>query len=209
MKKYIHFITLIFFALLSFSCENDKDEGATLSFSRSVYILDPMGSLDIELRASEAPTERLVVPITVAGSAVKDEDYTMSAQEFVFEADNLNSNRDIKLEIQDVGEYKVGEKKTAFIAVEVKEMIMYSLSASEGRLLGELTIRVELKGEESGTGFKAGNPIEIPFVVLPGSTAVEGVHYTVKGDATSFIVKRNERTASNNYITVFRFGRRR
>lgn len=169
--------------LLLAGCNDERSSAASLSFSRSIYILPSSGSIEVELRASVAPQSDLTVPVEVGGSAQLDEDYTISSKEFVIKAgetsakltlapkNNLNSGREIRLSINPTGGYVPGEKKTAIIPIEVKERIMYSFKSSYSRMLSTVDIWVEVQGENSGTSFRAAEDIVLPLAVEASSTA--------------------------------------
>ena len=165
----------------------------TLSFSRSIYILPASSSLEIELRASVAPEQDLEVPIQLTGTAVKGTDYTISAEKFVIKAgekkatllitpkDNLTEGQEIRVAITPTGGYSLGNKNVAMIPIETKEKIMYSFSTANGRLLSDLNVTVQLKGETTGTSFKASEGVHIPFDIVCGGAAMLGKQFEMKG----------------------------
>ena len=124
--------------IITISCSDDDSSAANLSFSRSIYILPSTGSLEVELRASVAPEIDLIVPVNIEGTAELNEDYEISAKEFIIKAgetsgtltltpkNNLISGREIRLSINPVSGYGLGDKKIAIIPIETKERIMYS-----------------------------------------------------------------------------------
>lgn len=77
--------------MMIISCNDDDSSAANLSFSRSIYILPPSGNLEVELRASAAPEVDLIVPIDIDGSAELNEDYEISAKEFIIKAGETNA----------------------------------------------------------------------------------------------------------------------
>jgi hypothetical protein len=209
MRKSIYLFVLSLAVSVLFSCKK-KDElgGSSLNFGRSIYVMKATVPLEIELKASVAPTAKLVVPAKISGSAILGEDYDLSAKEFVFEAgqstakiiatpkSNLTPDREIKLELPAVSGYSGGEKKQTIVVIEPKEKIMYSFTRSSGSLLGKMNLTVELKGELTGRDFKAPNDIEIPFTLLSKSTAVLGKNFTIEGNVKSIKIKAGTRTGS-------------
>lgn len=190
--------------MIATSCSDDDSSAANLSFSRSIYILPPSGSLQVELRASVAPEADLVVPVTIEGSAELDEDYTISAKEFVIKAgetsgtliltpkNNLTKGREIRLSINPTNGYGLGDKRTAIIPIEIKERIMYSYSTSYSRLLSSIDIWVYLQGETSGTSFKATTDITLSLEIGSSSTAEPNVDFTIP---TSITISKGARQA--------------
>lgn len=187
------------------SCKEDDSQNAQLSFSRSIYILPAIGSLDVELRASVAPTADMEVPFTVEGSAVEGEDFTLSDQKFVLKAgettakltitpkNNLTSGREIRLALTPVNGYSLGNKNVAMIPVEAKERIMYSFTASYSRLLSEVEIWVELQGETTGKSFVAPSDIKLPITLKESSADIVTEGLELDGEKGYAIIKQKER----------------
>lgn len=196
-------------AIVSVSCNDDDDSsGAKLSFSRSIYILPSSGSLEVELRASTAPETDLTVPVNIEGTAILDEDYEISAKEFILKAgetsavltltpkNNLTADREIRLSINPVAGYTLGDKKVAIIPIEIKEHIMYTFKPISFRLLSEIDIRIEVQGENSGTKFKAPMDIVIPLEIDPSSTATLDEDFEFDNDITSITIPQGSNYAN-------------
>ena len=190
--------------IITISCSDDDSSAANLSFSRSIYILPSTGSLEVELRASVAPEIDLIVPVNIEGTAELNEDYEISAKEFIIKAgetsgtltltpkNNLISGREIRLSINPVSGYGLGDKKIAIIPIETKERIMYSFISSYSRVLSNVEIWVELQGEISGKSFKAPHDIVLPLEVSSSSTAELGTDFTMP---TSITIPKGGRQA--------------
>ncbi|MDD3036512.1 hypothetical protein [Bacteroides sp.] len=182
-KNINTFLLIAILTAIITSCNDDDSPTATLSFSRSIYILPALGSLDVELRASVAPETDLSVPINIDGTAILNEDYEISAKEFIIKSgetkatvtltpkNNLTSDREIRLSISPISGYNLGDKNVAIIPVEIKEHIMYSFSTTYSRMLSSVEIRVELQGEISGSKYNAPTAISLPIEIDPSSTA--------------------------------------
>lgn len=210
MRKSIYLFTLFLAACFLFSCkkkDNDPSD-AKLNFGRSIYVMKASAPLEIELKASVAPSARLIVPAQISGSALLGEDYELSAKEFVFEAgqtsakitaipkSNLTPGREMKIDLPAVSGYTGGDKKQTIVVIEPKEKIMYTFTRASGSLLGKMNVTVELKGEISGSDFKASKDIEVPFTVLAKSTAIPGKNFSIEGNVKSIIIKAGERRGS-------------
>lgn len=159
IKNKICFILASLLLIVATSCKDDDNaDGAQISFSRSIYILPAMGSLDVELRATVAPENDVVIPVGIEGTAVEGEDFTVEKKEFVLKAgetkatmtitakDNLTSGREIRLSLSPTEGYSLGSKNVAMIPVETKEHVMYSFTTSYSRLMSE----VDVVGRGSG-----------------------------------------------------------
>ena len=209
MKILFKILTLIILATLSFSCSDEESNSAKLAFSRSIYILPSSGELNVELRATMAPSTDITVPIEISGSAVLDSDYTISGKEFIIKAgetkasiklmpkNNLTADREIKLALMPVKGYDLGNKKVAIIPVETKERIMYTFSLNYSRMLSSIEVWVKLNGEISGRKFRAPRDITLPIKIDESSTAVLGEDFEIEGGKTSVTINKNE------YMTHF------
>lgn len=204
MKKIFALIVLLVVFLASCK-EDDNEYGANLSFSRSLYILPAVGSLEVELRVSPAPETDLTIPVQLEGTAILNEDYELSADAFIVKAgetsawitifpkDNLTEGREIRLVIAPQAGYGLGEKKVAIIPVEVKEKIMFSFLKPSSRLLSETEIWVEIQGEQSGTSYRAPSDITIPLEIIEGGTAILSTDFEIKGDPQAIIIPQGSR----------------
>ena len=196
-------ILVMAFPIIAISCSDDDSSAANLSFSRSIYILPSSGSLEVELRASVPPETDLIVPVNIEGTAELN-DYEISAKEFTIKAgetsgklilipkNNLTSGREIRLSINPVNGYVLGDKKIAIIPIETKERIMYSFTSSYSRVLSTVEIWVEVQGEISGKSFKALSDITFPLEIGSSSSAIIGTDFTAP---TSITIPKNGRQA--------------
>ena len=196
------FLLMIILIIVSAACNDDDSSGAKLSFSRSIYILPSNGSLEVELRASVAPETDLSIPVIIEGTAILDEDYEISANGFMIKAgetsatltitpkNNLTANREIRLSINPVSGYTLGDKKIAIIPVEVKEHIMYTFKPVIYRLLSEIDIRIEVEGENSGSSFRATTDIVLPIEIDPSSTAILNEDFELENGITSVTIPK-------------------
>ena len=204
------FLLMIILIIVSAACSDDDSSGAKLSFSRSIYILPSNGSLEVELRASVAPETDLSIPVIIEGTAILDEDYEISANGFMIKAgetsatltitpkNNLTANREIRLSINPVSGYALGDKKIAIIPVEVKEHIMYTFKPVIYRLLSEIDIRIEVEGENSGSSFRATTDIVLPIEIDPSSTAILNEDFELENGITSVTIPKG------SYYTRFK-----
>lgn len=208
IKNKICFILASLLLMGATSCKDDDNtDGAQISFSRSIYILPATGSLKVELRATVAPENDLIVPVSVEGTAIEDEDFTIEEKEFVLKAgetsaeltltakDNLTDGREIRLALSPVGGYSLGSKNVAIIPVETKEHIMFSFTTSYSRLMSEVDVWVEVQGENTGKSFRAPSDIKIPITVNSSSTASVASDVEIQDDLTYVTIKQNSRQA--------------
>ncbi len=199
---WIFLLTLLTYGMLS--CHDDNnDDASSLSFSRSIYILQANGALEVELRANGTVEEQTVVKFTVGGSAVRGEDYELSTDEFVLEAgedrakiqilpkENYNEDREIRLELEPVAGFKFGEKRVAIIPIETKEQMIISFERDWRELEDELIVKVTVAGAVTGK-YNSSEALSIPFVIGSGTTAEAGVHYEIENNANEFVIKPGE-----------------
>ncbi len=205
MKRLLMLTALV--ALLATACT--KEETPSVSFTRTTSVLMADSPLEVEMTISAAATASISVPVTISGSAVKNEEYTISSEKFTFAAGstkatveitpnkNFTAEKDIVLTITPPAGYVLGENPSMVVAVEKKESIIYSFSVDKADLLDTYDVTLNLSGETTGENFTASTDMEIPFKVLEGSTAVKDQHYQVVGGKDVFTVK-----AGTNKATV-------
>ena len=171
MRKILFVFSLFLSLSLILACSDDDNSDPKLSFGRPIYILKAAEPLAVELIVSEPVTEEIKVPFMIDGSAVLDEDYTISAKEFVLHPgdwidtvwvtpkENVIGQREIRLSLQEVPRYRLWNNRWAIIPVETKDIF------------------------------------RVPFEIDPASTAVEGEHYEIVGGGRELIMGIQKATA--------------
>lgn len=208
MKKLLLFFMASIVTMGGFiSCSNDDDvSNPTLSLDKKVYTLSAEEGLDVVLTASAAVKEDLTVPFTLSGSAVEDEDFTLSADHFVIKAgeksakitvtpkDNFEADRSIVLKLSNtIAGFDMGVNSTTVITVEPKETIIYSFSTDYYVMTQSVDVTLEIKGMNGD--YVPTEDMHIPFVVDEASTALKGTHFTMEDDATEFVILKGEKKA--------------
>jgi len=173
MRNLILLFSLFLLTGIWTSCsDNDDDDMLDVSFAKTAYFLPANEPVKIEVTANSAVAENTVVKFGITGSAVKDEDYTLSAEEFVIPAgessafiemtpkDNFTADRDVKLSILSGTNYKIGKNGVTTVTVESKEQLIYG------------------QKEE----------VHIPFTIGDASTAKEGVNFEIEGGVKEFVI---------------------
>ena len=87
MRKILFVFSLLIGLSLMSACSDDDNSDPKLSFGRSIYILKAAEPLAVELMVSEPVTEEVRVPFSIDGTAVLDEDYTISTYELILQHD--------------------------------------------------------------------------------------------------------------------------
>ena len=207
MKHRLFLLVLWAIACLGVACSDDDNDSTTLSFGRAYYVLQAQAALEVDLRTSSPVENALTVKINVSGSAVEGEDYSISAKEFVFQPgediakitiaplDNYTEEREIKLSVEPVAGYSLWNNKSTIIPIEPKEVLICSFSKSWVELEALYMAGIEVKGAISGK-FSSIVDLHLPFeLVEEGTTAVEGEHYTIKGDVREFVIPAGKNKA--------------
>lgn len=197
MKKLMIFLALAAMVGLT-SCK--KESNVSVEFSKSVYVLLADAPLTVEMKTSEAVSSSLSVSVSVSGTAIKGEEYTLSAEKFDFASgtnkaaitisplNNLES-KEIVLTIGALpAGYELGATTSTVISVEKKEKIIYTFTAEKADLLDTYKMTVELTGATTGNNFTATSDIEVPFQLNAESTAVLGEDFEVVGGNMSIVV---------------------
>ena len=188
------------------ACSDDDNSDPKLSFGRPIYILKAAEPLAVELIVSEPVTEEIKVPFMIDGSAVLDEDYTISAKEFVLHPgdwidtvwvtpkENVIGQREIRLSLQEVPRYRLWNNRWAIIPVETKDIFTCSFSQTTMDLKSEVVVSMKLTVGGVDYMYKR-EELRVPFEIDPASTAVEGEHYEIVGGGRELIMGIQKATA--------------
>lgn len=156
MRKILFVFSLFLSLSLILACSDDDNSDPKLSFGRPIYILKAAEPLAVELIVSEPVTEEIKVPFMIDGSAVLDEDYTISAKEFVLHPgdwidtvwvtpkENVIGQREIRLSLQEVPRYRLWNNRWAIIPVETKDIFTCSFSQTTMDLKSEVVVSMKL-----------------------------------------------------------------
>ena len=195
MKKLL--FALLAAPLLFGACSDDNDESVpTLSFAKPVLALST-GSVTLDLQVSGIDLSTLsspvTVPVTFSGTAVKDSEYSVSAEQFVLGGgsqslsitvtalDNYDAAKEIVATLGSVENFAPGKNSSAKISLGVKSKIMYSFSVKSITVGETGAVQLDLY-TATGAKYTAEQNIVIPIEVAEGSTAVEGVNFTFEGE---------------------------
>ncbi|MCR9012084.1 hypothetical protein [Gabonibacter chumensis] len=190
MRKILLYSLILFLSLLS--CKNDDNDLPTLSFGRPIYILKAETPLAVELIASTPAKETVVVPFSISGTAVLDEDYTMEMKEFTLQLgesmdtvwitpkENVTPQREIRLALIGAEGYEVWNNRVTMIPVEIRDVFSCSFRAASYDLKAEKEIAVSLQVGGNDYMYKK-TEVYVPFEIDPVSTAVLNEHYEIVG----------------------------
>ena len=195
MKKLL--FALLAAPLLFGACSDDNDESVpTLSFAKPVLALST-GSVTLDLQVSGIDLSTLsspvTVPVTFSGTAVKDSEYSVSAEQFVLGGgsqslsitvtalDNYDAAKEIVATLGSVENFVPGKNSSAKISLGVKSKILYSFSVKSITVGETGAVQLDLY-TATGAKYTAEQNIVIPIEVAEGSTAVEGVNFTFEGE---------------------------
>lgn len=199
MKNFILLFSAFLLAGTFVSCSDDDDDDnvLTVSFAQTAYLLPANEPVKIELTASKAVVENTTVKFNASGTATENEDYTISAKEFVFPTgassafveitptNNFEAEKNISLALLSGSNYSIGKNKICNISVTPKEQLIYSFVSEYYTLANEVNVEMEIK---SVSGYKKNQEIHIPFVIDPSSTATEGKHFEIEGNVKEFVI---------------------
>ena len=206
MRKILFVFSLFLSLSLILACSDDDNSDPKLSFGRPIYILKAAEPLAVELIVSEPVTEEIKVPFMIDGSAVLDEDYTISAKEFVLHPgdwidtvwvtpkENVIGQREIRLSLQEVPRYRLWNNRWAIIPVETKDIFTCSFSQTKMDLKSEVVVSMKLTVGGVDYMYKR-EELRVPFEIDPASTAVEGEHYEIVGGGRELIMGIQKATA--------------
>lgn len=198
MKKTIIIALAALLALVGCTKQNP----VSVSFEKATYVLLSDGTVDVKVVADRASSADLKVDLIFAGSAVKDQDYTVSAESVTIPAGQTSAAvtisakenfeaTNIQLSLVVPAGCAAGANTNATVAVDAKEKIVWSFAASKATVLDFYPLKVELK-DMSGKDYVATADMEIPYIV---SGDVDKAIF----EASSFIVAKG---TSFGYVVV-------
>ena len=182
------------------SCE--PEQLPSLTFGKAQYVLLSDAPLTIDVVTDIAPAADLNVPLAFTGTAALNDDYTVSAESVVIPAgqvkgsftitpaNNFEAGKNIIVSMNLPAGYKLGQNATANVAVDAKEMLQYSFSATKATVVDKYVVKLELMGSESGKDWVASVDMEIPYTITPAA----GGALVVEGE--SLVVKKGENVAT-------------
>lgn len=197
MKKLAFALSLLL--VIFVGCSKDDDTQPTLTFEKASYPLTK-GSVEVKLNVSDIDLNSLTtpvsIPVQIGGTAVKGEDYTLSAEKFVLGGseesksiivtakDNYDEAKTITLTLANVPGYSLGNTPMTTINLGKKDLIMYSFTKRTALMSGGVTVSFDLYNSADGSAYVAEEEISIPIVVdETESTAVLGEQFSFDGDA--------------------------
>lgn len=185
-KKFMTFVTVAVAALSLASCEKEGGkETPVLEFEKILYTVYDKGTVDVVIKSNVAVAENVTIPVTFSGEAEKGVDYKIVAKDdegneiaaedvVTIEAGktagaitvkniSLSEKKQISVSFAVPEGYAAGTKKTAVVAPDSQEALVYSFQMARGYALESFVTTIKVTGTVSGTDFKAAEDIIIPL----------------------------------------------
>lgn len=181
MKKTLPFLLMLLTVVFS-ACSNDDDDAFKVSFENAEYSLTN-GSIEVRITAQNVPAASTEIPVTFGGTAVMDEDYTVSTTKYVVGGSDAvqvitvtakNNFTEDKTITMNLSGAKTGKNATATIALGVQDKRLYSFSQKAYVLGKELNVEFNLLNAKDGSAYVADRDIEIEFGIDEELTTAEG-----------------------------------
>ena len=173
-------------ALSLASCEKEGGkETPVLEFEKILYTVYDKGTVDVVIKSNVAVAEDVTIPVTFSGEAEKGVDYKIVAKDdegneiaaedvVTIEAGktagaitvkniSLSEKKQISVSFAVPEGYTAGTKKTAVVAPDSQEALVYSFQMARGYALESFVTTIKVTGTVSGTDFKAAEDIIIPL----------------------------------------------
>lgn len=194
MKKTL-FLMLAVLTTLFTACSSDDDSSSSISFERSSYTLTD-GSVSIKLVAP-AGADATEYPVTFGGSAVLNQDYTVSATKYVIGGtspvntivvtakNNFDADKTITM---------TAGGATTTIALGKRDRILYSFSQKEYALGSEVLVQLNLAKVSDGSDYAAPRDMTVTIEPDASSTAVEGTNYTIENKTATILAGKSSCT---------------
>lgn len=185
-KKFMTFVTVAVAALSLASCEKEGGkETPVLEFEKILYTVYDKGTVDVVIKSNVTVAENVTIPVTFSGEAEKGVDYKIVAKDdegneiaaedvVTIEAGktagaitvkniSLSEKKQISVSFAVPEGYAAGTKKTAVVAPDSQEALIYSFQMARGYALESFVTTIKVTGTVSGTDFKAAEDITIPL----------------------------------------------
>lgn len=177
------------------ACGSDE-EVQTVSFEKASYSLTD-GSVSVMLGANFTPSQALDYPVTFGGTAVKDKDYTVSAEKYVLGGvspvntivvtakNNFDSEKTITM---------TAGGATTTIKLGKRDRMLYSFSQKTYVLGDEVEVELDLQKASDGSKYVATQDMSVSIEPDASSTAVEGTHYTFESKTATIATGKSSCT---------------
>ena len=185
-KKFMTFVTVAVAALSLASCEKEGGkETPVLEFEKILYTVYDKGTVDVVIKSNVAVAEDVTIPVTFSGEAEKGVDYKIVARDdegneiaaedvvtivagktagaITVKNISLSEKKQISVSFAVPEGYAAGTKKTAVVAPDSQEALVYSFQMARGYALESFVTTIKVTGTVSGTDFKAAEDITIPL----------------------------------------------
>lgn len=185
-KKFMTFVTVAVAALSLASCEKEGGkETPVLEFEKILYTVYDKGTVDVVIKSNVAVAEDVTIPVTFSGEAEKGVDYKIVAKDdegneiaaedvvtikagktagaITVKNISLSEKKQISVSFAVPEGYAAGTKKTAVVAPDSQEALIYSFQMARGYALESFVTTIKVTGTVSGTDFKAAEDIIIPL----------------------------------------------
>ena len=185
-KKFMTFVTVAVAALSLASCEKEGGkETPVLEFEKILYTVYDKGTVDVVIKSNIAVAEDVTIPVAFSGEAEKGVDYKIVARDdkgneiaaedvvtivagktagaITVKNISLSEKKQISVSFAVPEGYAAGTKKTAVVAPDSQEALVYSFQMARGYALESFVTTIKVTGTASGADFKAAEDITIPL----------------------------------------------
>lgn len=198
MKKIFPFLLMLVATVFTACSSDDDDTTFKVSFENASYTLTK-GSVDINITAANAPATATDIPVSFGGTAVKGEDYTVSAEKYTVGGSSAvmtitvtakNNFTEAKTITMSLSGAATGTNASTTISLGVQDKRLYSFAQKSYVLGSETDVEFDLLSIKDGSAMVAENDIEISVAADPSSTAVEGTNYEF--ESKTAVIKKGE-----------------
>lgn len=169
------------------SCEKDGDKDSpSVQFSRSLYEIYSQANTDVTIQLSQPSDKDVTIPLTFAGTASMDEDYSVSASSVTIQAGMTSGSvtvtdiamaegKEINISIAEVPEgYVSGSRVNAIVAFNSQETLIYSFECESGDLLDRYIVNLTVTGSTSGEEFAFQEKTTVPVSISGDGASLIG-----------------------------------
>ena len=230
MKRILTILASVAMVMAAVSCSKDETVTPSLTFGKSHYVLLADAPLTVDVVTDIAPSADLTVDLSFTGEAVEGTDYSVSAKNVVIPAgqlsgsvtitpeQNYTADKTIVIAMTLPAGYQMGKNSTAVVAVEAKEVLLYSFAVTQANVVDRYVVKLELSGMTSGDDWVATADMEIPYSITPDAgealvladdvfTLAKGTNVAtlvvnageIEGDPQDFVITVDEEAAGAGF----------
>lgn len=215
MKRFLYFL-FVLSALFTAACSDEQVEVPSMRFERRIYSLTS-SPVEVKLFVAQKSAEAKVLPVVFEGTAVRGQDYKVSADKFVVGGNSevlsitITPLRSVTTAKTVVIRLADDASVTTIIDMSPRPKLLYSFLTASEQVGTSAEVALNLFSTETGKYYNVEEKTPVELEVDPSSTAVEGRDFElvnstdtirVGSHTAKFSIKILQRDAHRNLIVL-------